>query len=164
MERRERNGVSLGQPVRDLDGTSLGRVRRLLDWGFEARRTFIGRNYVVRYDEVRAVRDGTLVVSRSRRDLFELAAGGIPASWRVPAPPAFPTAATPAEARELREDLAAGRVRGAAADAGLDPRQAHPEGPAPTPAPGGPVTEEELRAFVDTRGQSLGPRHGGTTP
>src|SRR5215208_7704386 len=99
---RERNGVRMGQRVRDLDGTSLGRVVRLFDWGFEARRglpILFRRDFILRYDEVRGVRDGALLVSRSRRDLLELAAGQVPASWRIPAPHEFPTAATPSEAR-----------------------------------------------------------------
>ncbi len=114
---RERNGVRLGQRVRDLDGTSLGRVARLYGDGFEVRRGFpilFRRDLVARYDEVRGVRDGELVVARSRRDLFDLAAGGLPPSWRTPAPPEFPTAATPAEAQALRAELARGAVGGPA--------------------------------------------------
>src|SRR5689334_5187407 len=117
MKERERNGVRLGQPVRDLDGTSLGRVVRLFEWGFATRRglPILSRGrHLLRYDEIRAVRDGALVVSRSARDLFELAAGEVPHAWRIPTPAAFPTAATPSEARYVREDIAAGRVGGAA--------------------------------------------------
>src|SRR5512140_2002539 len=114
MQARERNGVRVGQPVRDLDGVSLGRVRRLFDWGFAASRGVLlfRRDFILRYDEVRAVRDGALVVARSRRDLFDLAAGGVPASWKIRAPAAFPTTATPSEARYVMEDVAAGRVPG----------------------------------------------------
>ncbi len=67
MKPRERNGVRLGQPVRDVDGISLGKVVRLFDWGFETRRglpILSGGRWVLRYDEIRAKRDGALVVSR----------------------------------------------------------------------------------------------------
>ena len=116
---KERNGVRVGQRVRDLDGASLGRVVRLFDDGFEARRGLpflIRRDYVLRYEEVRGVRDGALVVARSRSDLAELAAGGVPPAWRIPAPSAFPVAATPSEARDVRAEIARGRVPGAAVE------------------------------------------------
>src|SRR6266545_7872683 len=135
---RERNGVRLGQRVRDLDGTPMGRVTRLYDEGFEVRKglpILFRKDFVARYDEVRGVRDGALVVARSRRDLFDLAAGRLPPSWRVPAPADFPTAATPAEACALREELARGApgVPGARASA--------------APAPGEePLPDEEERA------------------
>jgi hypothetical protein len=78
---QERSGVRTGQRARDLDGTSLGRVVRLFDEGFLCRRGRYGRDYVVRYDEVRAVVDGVLVVGRSSRDLLDLARGGLPPAW-----------------------------------------------------------------------------------
>jgi hypothetical protein len=143
---RERNGVRIGQRVRDLDGTPLGRVYALYDWGFAVRKGLpflIRSDYVVRYDEVRGVREGELVVARSKRDVFDLAAGGIPPAWRIPAPPEFPTAATPSEARLLREDLARGAVTGSSVAA--------PEAAA-LPAP---LSAEEEREYVRTRGESL---------
>jgi hypothetical protein len=144
---RERNGVALGRRVRDLDGRALGKVYALYDWGFAVRKGLpflIRSDFVVRYDEVRGVRDGALVVARSSRDLFDLAAGEVPASWRVPVPPAFPEIATPPEARLLREAIAAGAVAPDGAPAA--------ERPAP---PAAPLTAEEEREYVRTRGQSL---------
>ncbi len=150
---RERNGVSIGQGVVDLDGTSLGRVVALYAWGFKARRglpILSRREHVIRYDEVRGVRDGALLVSRSRRDLFDLAAGEVPRSWRIPTPPAFPAIATPSEARYLLEDVARGRVPGAQPDAD----RASPEVP---PAEVAPVSDAEVRDFADRRGEALAP-------
>lgn len=153
MKGREWNGVRVGQPVRDLDGTSLGKVVRLFAFGFQARRGlpfFHRREVLVRYDEIRAVRDGALVIARSARDLLDLAAGEIPPAWRIPAPPAFPTAATPAEARDLREDVAAGRVTGAGLAEGREP-------PLPE-APGrAALTEDDVREYVRTRGEAVAP-------
>jgi hypothetical protein len=148
---RERNGVRIGQPVRDLDDTSMGSVKRLFSWGFESRRglpILFGRQFVVRYDELRGVRDGALVVSRSSRDLLDLAAGDVPPSWRITAPPEFPTVATPSEARFVLEDVARGRIPG--------PGVAAPEVP---PAEVAPVTDAEVRTFVDERGQRLAAQH-----
>ena len=85
---KELNGVRLGQRVRDADGKDLGRVTKLHAWGFEVLRGFpvlFRKDRVVRYDEVRGARDGALVVARSDHDLFDLAEGGVPRSWRVPA-------------------------------------------------------------------------------
>ncbi len=107
---QERNGVRLGQRVRDLDGNDLGRVKELYDSAFSVVKglPFLFRkDLVARYDEVRGVRDGEIVLARSARDLFELAAGGIPPAWRVESPPDQPTAATPAEARAVRPGGAA---------------------------------------------------------
>lgn len=142
---RERNGVRLGQAVRDLDGRDLGRVTALFAWGFAVRRGLLlfRRDAVVRYDEVRAVRDRALVVARSDRDLFVLAEGGIPPSWRIQTPAGFPDAATPAEATALRAGIARGLVTGA--------------GPAPEPATlAAPLEPADVRRFVDTRGESQG--------
>jgi hypothetical protein len=161
MRERERNGVRLGQPVRDLDGTSLGRVVRLFDWGFQTRRglPILSRGqHVVRYDEVRAVREGALVVSRSGRDLLELAAGEIPHAWRIPTPSAFPTAATPSEARSVLEDVAAGRVPGGALDEEARkiplPARTAPERTSPEPRP---RAADEVRTFGGERGQAVAP-------
>ena len=146
----ERSGVRVGDEVRDLDGTDLGRVTRLYAWGFEVGRGFpilFRRQAVVRYDEVRGVRDGTLVVARSSRDLRDLAEGGVPASWRIPAPHAYPTAATPSEARFVLEDIAAGAIATDDAPAPLPPRT----------RPIAPLTREDERRAVDARGQVLPP-------
>jgi hypothetical protein len=132
---QDRNGVRLGQPVRDLDGRSLGRVTRLFEQGFATRKglpVLFRRDYVVRYDEIRGVRDGELVIARSSRDLFDLNAGEMAFSWRVPVPPDFPSAATPSEAGFLREDLARGAVAGSG-----------PPPPPPTTARVPPVGIEE---------------------
>ncbi len=98
-----------GQAVRDLDGTELGRVTALHEGSFTVSKGLFlfRRDAVARYDEVRGVRDGVLVLARSARDLDELAAGRIPPSWRIPTPPGFPASATPSEARFVFEDLAA---------------------------------------------------------
>jgi hypothetical protein len=115
MRIRERNGVRVGQKVVDLDGVVLGRVTYLFDWGFEIAKglPFLFRSeHVLRYDEVRGVRDGQLVAARSPKDLFDLAAGRMPATWRIPAPPGFPTAATPSEARDVFSALAGSRHAG----------------------------------------------------
>jgi hypothetical protein len=160
MKGREWNGVHVGQPVRDLDGTSLGKVIRLFPFGFQARRGlpfFHRREVLVRYDEIRAVRDGALVVARSAQDLFALAAGEIPDAWRIPAPPAFPTAATPAEARDVREDVAAGRVTGAVP---AEPRDEAREPPAAEPPGRAPLTEDDVREYVRTRGEAVAPGRG----
>ena len=98
---RERNGVRLGMRVRDVDGRSLGRVKRLYEAGFAARKglpLLIGQDAVVLYDEVRAIEGGAVTVARSASDLLVLAAGGVPRSWRVSAPRPLPRVATPAEA------------------------------------------------------------------
>jgi hypothetical protein len=116
-------------PVRDLDGKSLGRVTALYDDGFHVLGGFpilFRRDLVARYDEVRSERDGALVLARSERDFLELGAGGVPPAWRIPAPPDYPAAATPAEARHVFEDLAAGAI---VADGG----QVAPELPAARP-------------------------------
>ena len=100
----ERNGVRVGGRVSDLDGTDLGRVTRLWDWGFEVAKGLpwlFRRQSVVRYSEVRGVRDGTLVVARSARDLLDLAEGGLPTSWRIAAPQGYPTAATPSDSNTV---------------------------------------------------------------
>jgi hypothetical protein len=144
---RERNGVGIGQRVRDLDGRSLGKVHALYDWGFAIRKGLpflIRSDHVARYDEVRGVRDGELVLARSRRDLFDLAAGGVPATWRTPVPPGFPGIATPPEASLLRQDLARGAIA-----------TEHPP-PAESPrAPAKTLSVEEEREHVRTRGQSV---------
>lgn len=145
---KERNGVRLGQRVRDADGKDLGRVTRLHDWGFEVRKGLpflVRHDRVIRYDEVRGVRDRALVVARSDRDLFDLAEGGVPRSWRVPAPPGYPSAATPAEARFVLDDIASG-----SAFARLPADE--PLVPAAPAAP--PLVASEERTYADSRGQS----------
>ncbi len=145
---RELNGVRLGQRVRDADGKDLGTVARLYAWGFEVTRglpVLFRKVRVVRYDEVRGAREGALVVARSDRDLLELAEGGIPRSWRVPAPPGYPSAATPAEAQFVLEDIA----RGAAFS-----RTAADEPLVLGPAEAPPLTREEELEYALTRGQA----------
>jgi hypothetical protein len=151
MERR--HGVRRGQRVRDLDGTPLGRVKRLTPWGIEISKGFLlfRKDLVARYDEVRGVRDGELILARSSRDLFALAAGELPPSWRIPAPHEFPIAATPAEARGVMEELAGGGIAGGAVpppsprerevpeesaeDAGADRAYGRPAGEPAAPPP-----------------------------
>jgi hypothetical protein len=153
MRQRERNGVRIGQPVRDLDGKPLGRVDTLYEWGFlvvKGLPILFRQEQVIPYDEVRGERDGALVVSRSDRSLLELAAGELPRTWRIPVPPGFPAAATPSEARgvfseEVLGDAVSGFTEGAAASTA-------PARPAPSP-----VTEEEVRVYQGSRGQASVP-------
>lgn len=160
---RERNGVRVGQAVRDLDGTELGRVKELYDGGFSVVRGFpilFWKDAVLRYDEVRGVRDGDLVVARSRKDIFDQARGRLPASWRIPAPSGFPTAATPSEARAVFDVVAAPRPPGA------PPRELPPQAVAALAASRGesliwhpedaePAAPEE-RTAAGSRSQDLG--------
>jgi hypothetical protein len=145
---QERNGVRLGQRVRDADGLDLGRVTALYAWGFKATRglpVLTRRDEVVRYDEVRGVRDGALVVARSAGDLLDLAAGGVPRSWRIPAPPGYPASATPSEARLVLEDIAAGAAF-SPSSTGEPLVAVAPEAP--------PIGTDEERAFAQLRGQA----------
>jgi hypothetical protein len=101
---QERNGVRVGQHVVDVDGEALGRVDELYESGFSVVKglpILFRTDFVARYDEVREARGDELVLSRSKRDLFDLARGELPRSWRVPAPPDLPASATPSEARTL---------------------------------------------------------------
>lgn len=144
----ERNGVRLGERVVDADGKPLGKVTRLYPWGFLATRGFpvlTRRDEVIRYDEVRGARDGALVVARSDQDLLDLAAGGVPRSWRIPAPPGYPAAATPSEARLVLEDIASGA---AFSRLGVD------EPLVPTAPEAPPLTRAEEREYALTRGQA----------
>jgi hypothetical protein len=146
----ERNGVRRGQRVRDADGKDLGRVKRLYPLGFEVRKglpLLFRADAVIRYDEVRGVRDGVLVVARSDRDVLDLAAGGVPRTWRVPAPPGFPSAATPSEARLVLDDIAAGS---AFSPQSLDEPLASAAPVAPPPVP-------FERTYSATRGQASPP-------
>lgn len=140
MTERARNGVRLGQAVRDLDGKDLGRVHALYEKGFLAVKglpILFRRDWVIRYEEVRGERDGALVVARSDRELFELAEGEVPATWRVPVPPGFPSAATPGEARGVFEEVALGHaVTGAGVGSPLaDLEAAEPGGATAAQAP-----------------------------
>lgn len=68
MSERERHGVRVGQPVRDLDGKSMGQVSELYDWGFEVAKglpILFRRSHVILYDEVRGERDGALEIGRA---------------------------------------------------------------------------------------------------
>jgi hypothetical protein len=149
---QERGGVRVGQRVRDLDGTPLGRVTHVYDEGFAVGKGLwlFRRDHVLRYDEVRGQRDGELLVARSKRDLFDLAAGAVPPSWRIAAPPDFPGIATPSEARLLVHDLA----RAAIATGGGAPAP----GRAPERVATPPSEDEEEREYARTRGESL-PAH-----
>jgi hypothetical protein len=160
MAIEERNGVRVGIRVRNLDGKDLGRVTRLHEWGFEVEKGFpvlFRRELVATYDEVRGVRDGALVLARSDRALFELAEGEIPESWRIAAPPGFPQAATPAEAREVANDLAA-RSPGASAPATAPaPELVKPAEPEARVDEAGEVEAgDDEREYERSRGQSAG--------
>ncbi len=109
----ERNGVRLGRRVQDADGRDLGKVTALYEWGFAVSKglpVLFARDWVARWDELRGARDGSIVVARSERDLFELAEGEIPRAWRVPVPEGYPDAATPSEAQGVFEEIAAGAI------------------------------------------------------
>jgi hypothetical protein len=129
---REAHGVRKGQRVRTVDGDDLGRVTNLYELGFAVLKGFpilFGQTFVLRYEEVRGERDGALVVARSARDLLDLSNGEIPPSWRVPVPPGLPTAATPAEARQIFSAVASRPLVGVRpGDAPATPAQ--PAGPA----------------------------------
>jgi hypothetical protein len=145
---KELNGVRVGQRVRDADGKDLGKVTRLFEWGFEVTRGFpvlFRKDRVVRYDEVRGARDGALVIARSDGDLMDLAEGRIPRSWRVPSPPGYPSAATPAEAQSVLEDIARGSAFA---------RTAADEPLVLTPPEAPPLTREEELEYALTRGQA----------
>jgi hypothetical protein len=102
---RERNGVRVGLQVKDLDGRSLGRVTRLFESGFDFEKglpLLFRQDFTATYDEVRGVKDGVLLLARSKDALLELARGVLPTTWRAPATKdGFPTAATPREASQL---------------------------------------------------------------
>ncbi len=136
MNDHDRNGVRIGQTVRDLDGKDLGRVKALYDDGFLAVKgpaLLFRHDTVLRYDEVRGERDGALVVARSDHELFELARGELPATWRVPVPAGFPPAATPSEARGVFAEPVLGHaVSGAPVEVG---ELGEPAAPAPVEAP-----------------------------
>lgn len=102
---KERNGVRLGQRVRDLDGKDLGKVTKLREWGFETVKglpVLIRDEHVFRYEDVHGREGDTLLVARGENDIFLLAEGKLPASWRVVGAGAgFPTAASPGEGARL---------------------------------------------------------------
>ncbi len=86
-----RRGVEVGMLVRDAEGRELGKVRRCYPWGFEVARGFLSRRqWVIRYDEVLEVSRGVARVARSPDALFQLAAGGLPSTWRRVTPPFAP--------------------------------------------------------------------------
>ncbi|WP_242346334.1 hypothetical protein [Anaeromyxobacter terrae] len=155
---KERNGVRVGQRVRDLEGKSLGRVKHVYDWGFDAVKglpVLFRSDYVFRYDEVSGIRDGALVVARTNRDLIDLAAGEVPPSWRIRAPLGLPRVATPPEARAVFAELAAARLP-------PPPERTEPLEPVPGPAPAESLIWErgdaalgagEERRYVERRGQ-----------
>jgi len=110
---KERNGVRRGQRVRSLDGKDLGKVTKLHAWGFETVKglpVLIRDEYVFRYEDVRGEEGGALVVARGEEDLFLLAQGRLPESWKVSTREGFPSAASPGEgARLMGRGLAKGR-------------------------------------------------------
>jgi hypothetical protein len=106
MAIRERNGVRVGLHVKDLDGNSLGRVTRLHESGFDMEKglpLLFRQDFVATYDEVRGVKDGVLVLGRTKNAIFDLAGGTLPPNWRAAETPrpGFPTAATPREGSQL---------------------------------------------------------------
>jgi hypothetical protein len=153
---KERNGVRVGQRVRYVDGKPVGRVVELFDGGFAVQRGFpilFRRDFVFRYDEVRGTRDGGLVVARGEKDLFQLARGELPASWRIPAPSGFPTAAAPAEARGVFAEVASARLPAPQPTGALSP-----PGPAPAESliwerPAGEPGTTDERGYAQRRGQ-----------
>jgi hypothetical protein len=149
---KERDGVRSGMQVESVNGEKLGRVVRLYDWGFAVQKGFpilFRRDRVLRYDEVRGVRDGVLVVARGENDLLELAAGEIPRSWRVPTPHGFPSAATPSEARGLQAVVASWPL------AGVRPGTAAATPAATTRAATGPCEAQQARDATASSGPEL---------
>jgi len=101
---RSNRGVTVGQRVRDVEGNDLGRVRRLYATGFAAARGFallFREDFVLRYEDVRGEKDGALLVSRAPGDVYALAAGELPESWKIDAKPGMPSAATPSEGAQV---------------------------------------------------------------
>jgi hypothetical protein len=140
-----RDDIRVGMTVRDAAGTTLGKVRRVYPWGFEARRgLFSPYQWVIRRDEITGVDDGVVAVARRQDDLLRLAAGGLPESWRRYTPPMGgpPLPAAPAEARAVEAVLAGAR-----------------------PAPGEEradfhdLDEDDEREYVRTRGQGGSDAH-----
>jgi hypothetical protein len=160
---KERNGVRVGQRVRYVDGKVVGRVVELFDAGFAVQRGFpilFRKDFVFRYDEVRGTRDGGLVVARTEKDLFQLARGELPASWRIPAPSGFPTAAAPAEARGVFAEVASARLPAPAQTTDTLP----PPGPAPAESliwerPAGESGTAEERRYAQQRGEAPAAHH-----
>ena len=76
--------VKVGMKVVDADGKRLGRVTRCDGWGFQVERGFFGPSeWVVLWEELMSVEDGTVRVARSDRTLAELAAGRLPRVWQL---------------------------------------------------------------------------------
>ncbi len=128
--------VRVGMVVRDVDGKRLGKVRRCHPWGFEiVKGIFQPSEAVARYDEVVEIRDGAAVLARSGRDVFALAAGGLPPGWRARG---WPLPSTPPEAR--RAELAAEERRRA-------PLRRRP-------APEATISKGEEETYERTRGEA----------
>ncbi len=129
--------IQVGMPVRDLDGRRLGKVRRCDPWGFEiVKGLFQPHESVARYDEVLEVRDGTAVLTRSSRDVFDLAAGRLPRGWQARG---WHLPSTPPEARQAERSLAV--VHG-------------PARPVPSRTPDESLPLPDERRYVATRGES----------
>jgi hypothetical protein len=78
----EGRGLRPGLIVRDAAGNTLGKVRRVYPWGFEAGKGFWSPyQWVFRNDEVLRLDGEAVEVTRSPDDLQRLAAGELPASW-----------------------------------------------------------------------------------
>lgn len=102
---KSNRGVTVGQKVRDVEGNDLGRVRSLYETGFASARGFpllFRQDFVLRYEDVRGESDGVLVVARGPGDVYALATGELPASWKVEAAPGMPEVATPSEGARVR--------------------------------------------------------------
>jgi hypothetical protein len=99
---RERNGVRIGQRVRDADGKSLGRVDALYESGFSVVKglpLLFRKDFVAGYEEVLDWRGDEIVIARSSDDLLSLARGELPPSWREASAHRGPAAAKATEAK-----------------------------------------------------------------
>ncbi|BDG10245.1 hypothetical protein [Anaeromyxobacter paludicola] len=139
------SSVQRGMPVRDLDGRLLGRVSRLDEWGLEYEKGLLFKQGgVAPWREVHALRDGTVVLARSERALFQLAAGQIPDTWRGSEPP--PVVGP-------LESVVPGTAHPTTVV--LGPKDEFPREPVLPETLELPLTWEEERRYVASRGQSL---------
>lgn len=98
---KELYGVWVGARVKDLLGNDLGRVKAVYQGAFLVSKGFpwlFREDRVIRYDEIRNRSDGSIAVARDPGDLFTLAKGELPDSWKVEPEPGMKIAATPSEA------------------------------------------------------------------
>jgi hypothetical protein len=111
----DQRGVRVGMTVRDAAGKTLGKVRRVYEWGFDAERGFWSPyQWVFKHDEVARIDGEVVEVARGPDDLKQLAAGELPGSWRRYTAP-FGSASIPGAPREASaaDRLVAGRPPGA---------------------------------------------------